>query len=434
MELLNKILYALPAYQSAAIAFLLILNGIKMGSRARILMGVFQFFCAVYFSFNFLYAIHNYDALIALYYVILPVILLFLPLFYLYLLAITTPGFTFHRSHFRHFIPAVLFLLANTPFLFAGMHEKLGYLSQGLASSSHSGLISYLIIVYVAAIFGILPLQLILYFYKAIGLYRRHRNYIQDHYSYTENISLNWILALMVSLVLFFLSNQMLYLFGYERTYFSPLIYNMVMLVITLFTGYCALSQKDLKSLEVKEKDDQLLIAETLTEPIISGTPENVMAETGSGLSLSGNEVNKSDRVNKGFNPSTDLPVSSKYAGSPLSEQRKLIIIDHLTTLMTSDKIFTNEKLSVEDVAARLGTNTKYVSQVINERYGKNFYNYINTFRVEEAQRILISGGWEKYSMIGIALMVGFGSKSSFNSSFKRITGQTPSEFVKSNS
>jgi len=431
MELLNKILYALPVYQTAAIAFLLLINGINNRSRARMLMGIFQFFCAVYFSFNFSYAIRNFDALLALYYLILPLILMFLPLFYLYLLAITTPGFRFRRSHFRHLIPAGIFLLANTPFLFAGNQDKLNYLSQGFSSSMHSGLVLYLIFVYVTGIFVILPIQLVYYFNKAIKLYRSHRSYIQDHYSYTENISLNWILALMASLVLFFLSNQMLYLFGYERNYFSPVIYNVIMLVITLFTGYYALSQKDLKSLEDEEKSDQALIAETLNLPSVSETPKSELSETGTGFIVPGSEMDESERAKSVPGIVTDLPVSSKYAGSPLSEQRKLMIIDRLDTLMTYDKIFTNEKLSVEDVANRLGTNTKYVSQVINERYGKNFYNYINTYRVEEAQKLLLSGGWEKYSMIGIALMVGFGSKSSFNSSFKRITGQTPSEFVK---
>jgi len=434
MELLNKILYALPVYQSAAIAFLLLINGIKNRSRARMLMGIFQFFCAVYFSFNFSYAIRNFDALLALYYLVLPLILLFLPLFYLYLLAITTPGFRFRRYHFRHLIPAGFFLLANTPFLFAENQDKLNYLSQGFSASMNSGLVLYLIIVYVTGIFGVLPIQLVYYFNKAIKLYRSHRGYIQDHYSYTENISLNWILALMASLVLFFLSNQMLYLFGYERNYFSPVIYNVIMLVITLFTGYYALSQKDLKSLNGEEKSDPTLTTDILNLPSVAEPSQAELMESEPRSIISTREMNEPEKKDSGSDVLPEPPVSSKYAGSPLSEQRKLMIIDRLDTLMTYDRIFTNEKLSVEDVANRLGTNTKYVSQVINERYGKNFYNYINTYRVEEAQKLLLSGGWEKYSMIGIALMVGFGSKSSFNSSFKRITGQTPSEFVKANS
>jgi AraC-like DNA-binding protein len=433
MELLNKILYALPVYQSAALAFLLFMNGSKHQSRARILMGVFQLLCVVYFSFNLAYAIHWYDLLLALYYLILPVILLFLPLFYLYLLAITTPGFRFNRSHLSHFIPSGIFLVANTPFLFAEIQEKLGYLSHGFNSEMHSGLIFYLTLVYVIGIFGFLPLQLLYYFSKAIKLYRRHKNYIQDHYSYTENISLNWILALMVSLVLFFLSNQMLYLFGFHQGYFSPVFYNTLMLIITLFAGYSALSQKDLKSLDAGENKELSLMAGATVHTKVTDAGQSGIAEPESEVIYSGNIVVGSEEKETETPLQTGTSVSSKYAGSPLSEHRKVLIINRLDMLMKVDKIFTNDKLSVEDVAGKLETNTKYVSQVINERYGKNFYNYINTYRVEEAQKLLLSGGWERYSMLGIALMVGFGSKSSFNASFKKITGLTPSEYVKAN-
>jgi AraC-like DNA-binding protein len=88
----------------------------------------------------------------------------------------------------------------------------------------------------------------------------------------------------------------------------------------------------------------------------------------------------------------------------------------------------------VEEVAKRLGTRTKYVSQIINENYQKNFYNFINTYRVEEAMRLLADVENEKYSILGIAEIVGFVSKSTFNAAFKRVAGITPSEYRQQNS
>ncbi|MFH1119873.1 MAG: helix-turn-helix domain-containing protein [Bacteroidota bacterium] len=290
--------------------------------------------------------------------------------------------------------------------------------------------------IYATGIFGIFTLQLFYYFLKILKLYRRHRSYIHDHYSFTENISLNRMLVLMASLVLFFLGNQMLYIFGYDRSHFSPLIYNVLMLGITLFTGYYALSQKEIKPLADSGQEG----FPDLSEPQRPVSDVHPITKGQLSSDFQGYEDHRKQGVRseteisvKAGNEIPESAASPKYAGSPLSESRKAVLIECLNSLMIHEKIFKNDSLSVEDVAIRLETNSKYVSQVINERYEKNFYNYINEYRVEEAQKLLISGSWEKYSMLGIARMVGFGSKSSFNASFKRITGLTPSEYVRAN-
>lgn len=427
MDLLVKIFYALPVYQSVALSLLLFINGQQVRSHSRIIMGIFQAICTLYFAFNFLYALRSFEILVNLYFLVLPVILLFLPIFYLYLLSVTTPGFRFKRRLLLHFLPALLILLANLPFLFFGKADRLEYITHGFDSSGNTPVVQYLAIVYMTGIFGVLTLQLLLYFYKAVKIYIKHREYIQNHYSFTENISLNWIVALMTCLVIFFISNQMLYLFGYNQSYFSPLFYNVVMLGITLFVGYYALIQKDLKpsdSIRNNPAEEGKFISNTLSadQKVAGEEMENHTMTGGHPLVLMKEDSNSRPETHS----------SGKYAGSALSEARKTQLVNSLENLIRKEKIYENDSLSVEDVAIRLGTNSKYISQVINEQYGRNFYNYINAYRVEEAQKLLLSGGMEKYTILGIAQMVGFGSKSSFNSSFKKITGQTPSEFVKS--
>ena len=125
------------------------------------------------------------------------------------------------------------------------------------------------------------------------------------------------------------------------------------------------------------------------------------------------------------------LPIAEKYSGSTLTEDQRRVLISNLETLMNVDKIFIKDNLSVEEVAQMLSTKTKYISQIINENYRKNFYNFINTYRVEEAMRLLVAPENEKYSILGIAQLVGFVSKSTFNSAFKRVTDTTPSEYRK---
>lgn len=422
--MLIKILYAIPIYQSLALSLLLFMNGRKARSHSRIVMGFFQLICALYFAFNFLYALRNFEIIVNLYFLVLPVILLFLPLFYFYLLSVTTPGFGFKKKHLWHFMPALVILLANLPFLFISRIDRLEYISHSFDSSGYSPFLLYLTIVYIVGIYGLLSLQLIFYIYQALKLYRKHREYIENHYSFTENISLNWIVALTACLVFFFISNQMLYLFGFDRSLFFPVFYNMAMLGIGLFLGYYALGQKDLKISEVaisasfhKKEDAESNKYRSLPDAMGGSFVPDPVGNTDS---------QESHAVVESSSP-------EKYAGSTLSDEHKSLLVSRLDDLIVKEKIFVNDNLSVEDVAIRLGTNSKYVSQVINEKYGRNFYNFINAYRVEEAQKLLLSGGLEKYSMLGIAQMVGFGSKSSFNTYFKRITGLTPSEFVKAN-
>ena len=97
---------------------------------------------------------------------------------------------------------------------------------------------------------------------------------------------------------------------------------------------------------------------------------------------------------------------------------------------MDNQKLYLDEKLTLPKLASELDILPNYLSQVINERYGKNFYDYINTFRVAEFQKIIQDPKKRHYTLLTLALECGFNSKSSFNKYFKKSTGQTPSEYL----
>jgi AraC-like DNA-binding protein len=128
----------------------------------------------------------------------------------------------------------------------------------------------------------------------------------------------------------------------------------------------------------------------------------------------------------------TNSEGSIKYSTSKLSDEIRGQILSDLIVYMKK-KPFHKFNFNIEDIADELNTNTRYLSQVINETYQMNFFNYINQFRIEEAKVILQSSKSDKYTIEGIAKMVGFNSKSSFNGAFKKTTGFTPSEFKKLN-
>lgn len=107
-------------------------------------------------------------------------------------------------------------------------------------------------------------------------------------------------------------------------------------------------------------------------------------------------------------------------------------ITNRLESLMRVEKIYLNEKLSLNDVAQNLEVNPKYLSMILNNSIGKSFYEYINTFRIEEVKKLMIDPVNRNITIEAIANKAGFNSKSSFNTMFKKVTGMTPKEFMKS--
>lgn len=109
-------------------------------------------------------------------------------------------------------------------------------------------------------------------------------------------------------------------------------------------------------------------------------------------------------------------------------------MIKELEELIIRQEIFKDSELTLNILARKLNTNTTYLSRLVNEYYGQNFSAYINTFRINAAQRMLVDPECDHFTIEGIAREVGFKSKSSFNAAFKSITGLTPSAYKKERS
>jgi AraC-like DNA-binding protein len=105
-------------------------------------------------------------------------------------------------------------------------------------------------------------------------------------------------------------------------------------------------------------------------------------------------------------------------------------LMDRLEDLMIRDKIFLNEDLTLAETARQLNTNTSYLSRLINEHYQVNFSAFLNRFRIQEAQKMILDDKFNNFSMEGIARSAGFRSKSTFNQVFKNSTGLTPTGFA----
>ncbi len=117
-----------------------------------------------------------------------------------------------------------------------------------------------------------------------------------------------------------------------------------------------------------------------------------------------------------------------KYRYSTLKESDRLVLMEKINRSIHEDKIYRDYDITLTKMSVLLGVPANNLSQFINEEYGQKFTNFINSFRVKESKRLLKSG--EKIFKIShIAYESGFSSISSFNASFKKNTGMTPSQY-----
>ena len=124
--------------------------------------------------------------------------------------------------------------------------------------------------------------------------------------------------------------------------------------------------------------------------------------------------------------------IENKYATSSLTKEQKEDLKLLIIKTMENEKLYLKNDFTIDMLSKHLDVSRTYISQVINEKFNINFNTFINEYRVKDVRRMLTDKANRNLTIETIALSVGFGSKSSFNSAFKKYTGITPSFFMKS--
>jgi AraC-like DNA-binding protein len=216
----------------------------------------------------------------------------------------------------------------------------------------------------------------------------KHEKRILNHFSNQEKINLNWLRFLFYGMGI----TWAIIIFRGSDTW----IFTMAS-VLLIFIGYFGIKQVGIftdKSFEFAENEPVILIA--------------------------------NDKIVDKFNIE-----KKKYAKSGLNEDTAKILHQQLKFLMENRKTFKEPELTLTDLAIRMEVHPNYLSQVINELEGVNFYDYVNTLRVEEFKRLVSFPENQKYTLLALAYDCGFNSKTSFNRFFKIATNLSPSEYVK---
>ena len=102
---------------------------------------------------------------------------------------------------------------------------------------------------------------------------------------------------------------------------------------------------------------------------------------------------------------------------------------EKLQKLMETEKLHLDSNLTLPLLAKKTAVSVHHLSQVINEKLSQNFFEFVNSYRVEEAKQMLLDPDRKHLNISAIGFEAGFNSNSSFNSVFKKLTGMTPSQF-----
>jgi ligand-binding sensor domain-containing protein/AraC-like DNA-binding protein len=125
------------------------------------------------------------------------------------------------------------------------------------------------------------------------------------------------------------------------------------------------------------------------------------------------------------------LAKEEKYKSSTLNHHKSRTYLNRLLKIMEEEKPYLDPELSLQTLAKRMEITKEDLSQVINEQLDRNFKNFINEYRIEEAKKKLLDPKEDQFVLMKIAFDVGFNSKSVFNASFKKFTGMSPSQYRK---
>ncbi|MEM6805403.1 MAG: helix-turn-helix domain-containing protein [Bacteroidota bacterium] len=233
-------------------------------------------------------------------------------------------------------------------------------------------------IMMVGEYFGLLACLIL--FPLSLQRVNRYQKYLYGHYSTTKDKSLGWLrtfIILCMGISLIWLISLVQYVLGFEEASgFTYLILTLGLIGSMFWIGYFIILYHNwFQIVPLPEKVDQL------------GKGANKLSQ-------------KTDTYHKS-----------------------------LIELMQQDKLYEDIDLTLENLAQSLQISSGYLSQIINEKEQKNFFEFVNLYRVESVKEKLLNPEFEHYTIMGIALESGFKSKSTFNSVFKKFTGQTPSTF-----
>ncbi len=305
-----------------------------------------------------------------------------------------TSSVPFKAKALLHFLPLLLSYLLFFGFFLMPLEQKIEVFrqkGQGFEIQSRINLFA----IYISGIV-----------YVTLSMLRllQYRKNIVHQFSNTDKINFNWLLYLIIWIVAIWII--IIFVQGDKWIFGAAALF-------VLWLGYFGIKQ-----VRVFSQNIPLLQAEN------PSTANGNIEEN----STSGSEIPRETEELA----SDEDQESPKYQKSTLGEQEANWIHERLERLMVEQKPFKNPDLTLNELARSLEVHPNHLSQVINSRVKKNFYELINDRRVEEFIHLIGQPENQQFTLLSLAHDCGFNSKASFNRNFKKCTGLSPREYLKS--
>jgi len=329
-----------------------------------------------------------------------PLAFLYGPLLYLYAGALTDPGFRMGGKRLVHLVPFALLVFALIPFYARSGDAKLAFL--GAPPSDFwpgvLGVVNHLKLVHALT-----------YLAFTLTVLRRHRLRVRDAFSYTEHVNLSWLRNLMTGIIVMAGLAVVFYVLTLEEEGPpmgldpSSVYDDYTLLGLSLFVyaiGFMGLRQPEVF-------DARRSAARLPEAPVaaLAEKPDEPAAATAAGPRYAKSGI--------------DLETAKRHAGE-------------LLRVMEAEKLYRKNDLTLLDLSVALDLSAHNLTEVINTQLGKNFYDFINAYRVEEVKERLVDPSYDHLTLLALGTDAGFNSKSSFNAVFRKHTGMTPSEYRRS--
>lgn len=295
------------------------------------------------------------------------------PAFYWATFHFVQPSRRFYWKSLWHFVPCYLFVLLSIPAFLESKAEKLAILKVLQQKGSVLEPVEMVV-------FALIFVQCLVYIFFSYRRILRHQQDLKKVSSTQEGLDLRWFshfLKGVAVLLLFWVIEIIFY------TNFLDGKMSWIYWLGTFYLGFYAIQQKEIYPFAPQELAEIAVIIQE--KPLI--------------------------------NSST----------SAVDEPRK----EQLLRLMEREKPYLDPELSLPKLAQLMHCSTHELSHLINQGFDRNFYQFINTYRIEESKRLLGDPKLEHLTILAIGFEAGFNSKTTFNTTFKQLVGMSPVEFRK---
>jgi len=302
------------------------------------------------------------------------------PIFFLSVSYFIEPNRKWRKRDYLHFLFAsfILFLL-----LLVQISD-----SENSNDEISAEIIKNLVLIF-SLFFGLI---IITYCFLSYLKLQKHQKSIYYFSSSVEKIDLKWLqyLCIGVSIIAIFWIIDIIFNLSEANTFFDLFISSIYLFSVFFITYYWSIQNEIFPYAKIEKKEIATIIDET-------------------------NENNTNRK-------------------KIIPEEKLNQIKADLVLMMKTKKPFLDCELNLFKLATEMNISSHILSYVINTGFEENFFQFVNRYRIEEAKKLIIDCTMDHLSILGIGYEVGFNSKTVFNTTFKKMTGKTPSQFKKSSS